>query len=113
MGKRECIMIKIRKTRGRDISQDVITYGWQTGLPGLYVTLDYASALDGLRRYGYTHIRSGMGFHCGALRCRQTAIQYAHKYFRVIDWTLDEKHITGQLGAVEMYKQSALDLSSE
>ena len=111
MGKRECVMIKIRKTKGRDISQDVATYGWKTGLPGLYVTLDYASALNGLKRYGYTHIRSGIGFHCGALRCKQTAIQYARRYFRVIDWTLDKKHITGQPCAVEMYKQSVLGLN--
>ena len=92
---RECVMIKVQRTRGG--AQDVVTHGWKTGLPGLYVTLDYASALNGLKRYGYTHIRSGVGFHSGALGCRRTAIQYARKHFRVVDWTLDEKHVTNQL----------------
>jgi hypothetical protein len=89
---------------------DVITQGWPTGLPGLSVTLDYHASLRGLKRYGFTHTKSGLGFHVGALSNKWTAIRYAKSHFGVVDWTFDKDHITNQSGAVRMYKQSVDDL---
>jgi hypothetical protein len=89
---------------------DVITQGWPTGLPGLYVTLDYYTSLRGLKRYGFTHIKSGVGFHSGSLSNKRTAIRYAKSHFGILDWTFDKDHITNQPGAAEIYKQSIRDL---
>ena len=108
---RECVIVKIRRKWGSDESQDVIVQGWPTGLPGLYVTLDYCAALHGFKRYGYTHIKSGVGFHCGNLGCKRVAIRYAKKYFRGLDWTLDGNRVVEQLGIVEAYKRSSRDLT--
>jgi hypothetical protein len=108
--KTECILISIRRKRGSDQFQWVIVHGWATGLPGLYVTLDYVSAMNGFKRYGYTHVSSGVGFHCGNLRCKRTAIRYARKHFGVIDWTLDKDHVTMHPDAIEMYRRSTQDL---
>lgn len=109
--KTECVLISVRRKPGTDQPQSIITHGWPTGLPGLYVTLDYYAATKGLKRYGYTHTPSGVGFHCGDLGCKRVAIRYARKHLGVIDWTLDKDHVTTQPGAVEMYKQSIHDLT--
>lgn len=109
--KTECILISVRRKAGTDKTQSLIVHGWATGLPGLYVTLDYNAAKKGLKRYGYTHTSSGIGFHCGDLGCKRIAIRYARKHFGFIDWTLDKDHVTMQPGAVEMYKRSIRDLT--
>lgn len=107
---RRCVMIKVRRRKGIDGAQDVMVYGWPTGLLGLYVTLDYSAALDGFKRYGYTHIKSGIGFHSGDLGCKRVAIRYAKKHFSSLDWTLDEKHVAKQPGAVAAYEKSKHEL---
>lgn len=82
---KEAFEIQLWNGKRRPV-KSVLTYGYQTGIPGLAVTMDFVAALDNRKLWSYTHIRSGHSFLIGKFTGFRKAIKFAQEYLAEYDW---------------------------
>ena len=85
-------VVYIKSRAGRP--QEVCTYGVPSQIPGLSVTIDYASELDRKKRqYKITHIGSGSSLPGIEYFSMAAANRVIAEFFSGLDWTLPEIEI--------------------
>ena len=93
--KKEYVKILVRKKGSKFNGQscEILTYGYKSKNPVLFVTRDFYGSKHGIKSYGITHAKSGYGFLTGQFTSIKKAQKIITMFFAKCDWSQDIKMI--------------------
>ena len=101
--KKQYVKILVRKKGNKSKSCEVLTYGYKSKNPELFITLDFYKSKHDIKSYGITHKKTGFGIFTGRFSSIQKAKKVINLFFLNCNWLQDKNNIVKDPVIVKQY----------
>jgi len=110
---KEYVKILVRKKGSKFNGQscEILTFGYKSKNPDLYITRDFYTAKKYIKSYGITHKKTGFGIFTGRFSSLQTAKKIINLFFLGGNWAQDKNSIVKDPVIVKQYLAATIFLS--
>jgi len=109
--KKEYVKILVHKKGSRKKSCEVLTYGYMSKNPELFITLDFYKSKRHVKTYGITHKKTGFGIFTGRFSSIQKAKKAINLFFLGGNWAQNKEDIVKDPVIVKQYLTATIFLT--
>ena len=104
--KKEYVKILVRKKGSKFNGQscEILTFGYRSKNPDLYITRDFYTTKKHIKSYGITHKKSGFGFFIGRFSSIQKVKKVINLFFLNCNWNQDKENIEKDPVIIKQYQ---------
>jgi len=101
---KEYVKILVRKKYPPSKNCEILTFGYKSKNPELFITLDFYKSKLHVKTYGITHKKTGFGIFTGRFSSIQKAKKVINLFFLNCNWLQDKNNIVKDPVIIAQYQ---------